>query len=164
MDDEKYLIVSLTEIEEKRIFSKVTKDSNTGCWNWTGALLKNRGYGVINFRGKTETVHRIIYAWVVSPIPRGVGKGIPVLDHVVCDNPACCNPEHVSLTTQKRNVLRGNSPMAINSRKTHCIKGHLLPENPNETWGKNRKGRRCVTCRLENVHRRKKERSERKIE
>lgn len=154
MDNTEYLIVSLTPAEEKRIFSKISIDEKTGCWNWLGALLSGRGYGVINFRGRTEYMHRIMYAWKIAPLPKGVGVGIPVIDHIICNNSSCCNPDHLKLGPQKRNVLRGKSPMAINARKVFCIRGHRLPEKPNEVWnerGKSRVGRRCHTCRRINV-------------
>jgi hypothetical protein len=144
----KYLIANLTDAEKERIFSKITINEKTNCWIWTGAILAKRGYGVINFRGHTEYIHRLLYSYFVAPIPMGVG--MPVLDHIICNTPSCCNPEHLKLGTQKRNVLRGKSPMAINARKTHCINGHPLPQEPNESWGENRKGRRCIICRKEN--------------
>jgi len=146
------LKVSLTENEQKRILSKISFDPKTGCWNWTAAKLKNRGYGVFNFRGKTELVHRLLFAWLIEPLPQGK-RGL-VLDHVVCNNRACCNPKHLKLGTQKSNALRGSSPPSINSRKTHCLHGHLLPSKPNEFWGKTRVGRRCLICRRINANRR----------
>jgi hypothetical protein len=147
-----YLIVELTISEQQRIFSKISIDKDTGCWNWTGAKIKNRGYGVFNFRGKTESVHRLIYAWMIEPIPKG--KRNLVLDHIVCNNRSCCNPAHLKLGTQRTNALRGNSPPSINFHKEYCNRGHLLPKEPNEEWGNNRKGRRCILCRRINANKR----------
>ena len=146
-----YLDVTLTKNEITRIFSKISFN-NDGCWVWNGAKIKGRGYGVFNFRGKSQSVHRLLFSHFVQPIPTGRGRDIPVLDHVVCDNPSCCNPTHLKLTLQKYNVLRGSSGSAINSRKTHCINGHLLPE-PSEFY-KGKSTRRCVICRRRNSMRR----------
>jgi len=145
---DKYLEAILTKDELQRIFSKITVEPATKCWNWTAAKLKNRGYGVFNFRGKTEMVHRLMYAHFVKPIPKGVGNGIPIIDHIVCNNRSCCNPSHLKLSSQGHNVLRGNSPPAINYRKTHCINGHALPAT------NNKHERKCVICRRINATRR----------
>jgi len=147
----KYLKVSFTEREKERIFKKISIESKSGCWNWIAAKVKGRGYGVFNFRGNIEMTHRLMYAWMVKPIPYGMKYG--VIDHVVCNNRACCNPKHMTFGSQKRNALRGDSPPSINARKTHCVRGHLLPK-PNEFWGKNRIGRRCIICRRSNAMKR----------
>lgn len=146
----KYFTYTLTESELERLFNKIVKKD---CWIWTGATMKNRGYGVFNLRGKTETVHRIMYSHFNGEIPMGVGNGVPVIDHL-CNVRACCNPEHLRLTSQRNNSLRGDSPPSINHRKTHCIRGHLLPTEPNEKWGHNRHGRRCLICRRINANKR----------
>jgi len=50
--------------------------------------------------------------------------------------------------THKENVLRGNSPSAINARKTHCINGHELVE-PNIYVNKNSGNKCCKICHRE---------------
>lgn len=135
-------MIEITKVEYKQIFSKVTKDPVTKCWIWTGA--KNRGYGAINFRGKTAKVHRLVYEIFIGDLPKY--NGINVLDHVVCDTPACCNPKHVKLVKQSYNILRANSISGRNKRKTHCIRGHLFSKIK-EPYGKGKFARRCVTCR-----------------
>lgn len=67
------------------------------CWNWPGDK-GNRGYGRVKRRGKHLNVHRIAYEAFVGPIP----DGLLVLHH--CDNPACCNPDHLYVGTQQMNV------------------------------------------------------------
>lgn len=126
-DDRMLIIEHLTLKELTRIFSKIAVNPLTQCWEWTGA--NDRGYGKTRYRGTQQKVHRLMYAWLVGPIPKGSGRTIPQLDHVVCDNPPCCNPAHVQPVLPKQNVLRSTkAPAAVNSRKTHCIHGHLLPE------------------------------------
>lgn len=142
-----YLTVdSLTPREIKRLTKQIHIDLTTGCWVWTGSLSgKPPGYGTTFYRGKAERTHRLMYAILRGPVPRGVSRDIPVLDHT-CNNPHCCNPYHLELTPQRDNILRGTGACASNMRKTHCPKGHPLPEQPNLSYGK---ARRCMTCLLE---------------
>jgi hypothetical protein len=145
MPEQEYLIVDhLTTKELTRIFSKIVV-TESSCWEWQ-AKRSRGGYGCINFRGRDEVAHRVLYAWAVEPLPRKVnGQKTPQLDHVACNNPPCCNPSHVKLVTPRENTLRSNNPMAVNARKTHCSNGHLLPA-PNI---KSRNGRYCYACRYE---------------
>lgn len=141
MADTDYLTVPhLDRKTLARIFANVTV-SISGCWVWTAATI--RGYGIVWFNGRNESVHRLIYAWLVQPLPRGLGGGKPVLDHIVCDNPPCCNPAHVRLVLNVENLRRTGSVSAVNRRKTHCKRGHPLPDEPNR-W--NGYGRTCVIC------------------
>lgn len=133
------------------------------CWPWTGALSSQK-YGHIKYDGRIQEAHRVVYSLLVGVIPDGM-----VLDHT-CHDPATCigrgngcphrrcvNPNHLSLTTQERNVLRGGSPPAINARKTACAKGH--PYTP-ETMVIDQGTRRCLICRREvDRHRNKRRRS-----
>lgn len=105
---------------------------------------------MVSYKRRRELTHRLIYALLIGPIPRGKGKAKAnlELDHVVCSNPPCCNPLHLKLVTAKENNLRGNSPPALHARKTHCINGHLLPDKPNRC-SKGKWRRRCIPCQLE---------------
>lgn len=140
MAEQEYLVVEyLSTVEIANIFGRIIVDSLKGCWLWNGGTLR-RGYGVLVFRGRPEYAHRILYAWLVEPAPkRKAGQKTPHLDHVVCDNPLCCNPAHLKLVTPRENILRSNRGVgAANARKTHCIHGHLL------RW--DGRQRRCVEC------------------
>jgi len=90
---------SVTLEQKTALFWKrvlITPDTNQ-CWIWTGGLDKD-GYGQKNWYGKRTLSHRV--AWVVTygDIP----KGLQVLHK--CDVPACCNPTHLFLGTQKQNM------------------------------------------------------------
>lgn len=66
-----------------------------GCWEWTGTRWKNGGYGRI---GANKKAHRLAYEEAHGPIPEGM-----FVCHS-CDNPPCCNPEHLHLGTPADNM------------------------------------------------------------
>lgn len=122
-----------------RIRARIRVNPLTGCWEWTGALVK--GYGYIGWEGKQRKVHRVVYELLVGLI----GDGL-TLDHVRdrgCRSRACCWPAHLEPVTNRENILRSGSPSAINAAKTHCVNGHeFTPENTYARPG----GRGCRAC------------------
>lgn len=72
-------------------------DKETGCWEWQG--YKNEdGYGRASYGGKLELAHRMTYTMFKGNIP----KGMCILHK--CDNPGCCNPEHLFVGTRSDNM------------------------------------------------------------
>jgi hypothetical protein len=144
--EQEYLIINHLSLSEiARFFSKVKVNKTIGCWEWVAG--KANGYGHFWYKGKYISSHRFTYAWLIAPVPMGHSKEIPTMDHVVCDNPPCCNPAHLKLGPQKDNVLRGNSRQALNARKTHCKNGH--PFGPTRHFRKARPVRICTICAAE---------------
>lgn len=66
------------------------------CWPWRGARNK-AGYGVTTVRGKRELAHRLAFELHNSTPPTAL-----VLHS--CDNPPCCNPEHLRDGTHADNM------------------------------------------------------------
>lgn len=59
-----------------------------GCWNWTGCLNSN-GYGQIRINGRAILSHRASFEASI----RSLQPSEQVLHR--CDNPLCCNPDHL---------------------------------------------------------------------
>lgn len=126
--------------------SKYIVNPMTGCWDWNGAV-QSQGYG--NYQSKLA--HRVSYEIHAGKIPQGL-----TLDHL-CRNRLCVNPKHLEPVTQYENNMRGESVVAHNKRKTHCINGHeLTGENIVLHYRKDGVRRRCVVCRKLNDDKRRK--------
>ena len=123
-----------------RFMNKV-KVSDSGCWEWTGALKPN-GYGIFaikkNCIQKVFNAHRWIYEYHRGPIPEGL-----TIDHL-CRNRKCVNPDHLEAVSLKVNLLRGNGFSAINARKTTCKRGHVFIPVPEHC--KTAARRYCQIC------------------
>lgn len=116
-----------------RLWRRVEKTDS--CWLWTGTRLKD-GYGQISVAGKNRYVHRIAYAIVIGPIPKG-----KCLDHL-CRVRHCVNPTHLEPVSIQENIQRGDL-WKVNGLKTHCRQGHPYSgENLLMVSGE----RRCRTC------------------
>jgi len=68
-----------------------------GCHEWAGFREKN-GYGRTRYQGQNMLAHR--FAWTVHHGPIPAGK---LVCHK-CDNPPCCNPDHLFLGSHKANT------------------------------------------------------------
>ena len=130
--------------------SLVVRDS--GCIEWTGTATY-QGYGQIRFNGRSIGTHRAAWELVNGPIP----EGLCVLHH--CDNPPCCNVDHLFLGTRTEN----NADMLAKKRgrngrreRTHCPQGHAYDEA--NTYVDSNGWRGCRACTAEYETRRQRPR------
>ncbi len=83
---------------EQRFWKKIRKpDFANGCWEWLG-YLDPKGYGTFGVNNKVFKAHRYSYLIHFGPIP----EKLCVCHH--CDNPQCCNPDHLFLGTHNDNM------------------------------------------------------------
>lgn len=118
--------------------------TDTGCVEFTGARTP-KGYGKFYMNGRLHFAHRAAWELANGPIPEGVF----VLHR--CDNPSCCNVDHLWLGTAADNTADMMAKRRHRSfGRTHCINGHEMTET-NEHWRSNGKklSRTCKTCSRE---------------
>jgi len=88
---------SITSPEfQQRFLSRMIRTAS-GCLEWQGGKIPD-GYGCVKCDGKNELTHRVAWVLVNGPIP----NGLDVLHK--CDNPSCCDPEHLFLGTHLDNM------------------------------------------------------------
>ena len=80
---------------EGRFKNRVAVTDN-GCHVWTNGR-NSKGYGTMKVNGKSVSAHRLAWEFANGTIP----DGLCVLHK--CDNPPCCNPDHLFLGTRKDN-------------------------------------------------------------
>lgn len=86
-------------VRENPQFWRHTIFAPNGCWPWIGARFA-KGYGRVRIsRTKTRMAHRIAFE---------LANGCQIPDGMMvchrCDNPPCCNPQHLFLGTARDNV------------------------------------------------------------
>lgn len=88
---------SLSPAETDRFWSRVNRRGRE-CWPWMGGESGRAGYGKASFSGRAFLAHRVAFAIANGPFQRSL-----CVCHR-CDNPPCCNPEHLFLGTDYDNV------------------------------------------------------------
>ena len=124
---------------EERLWGHL-KVTDTGCAEWTRSTT-TKGYGCIQFKERLALTHRVAWELTNGPIPEGL-----CVCHR-CDNPPCCNPEHLFLGTYADNIHdmiakgRGRNQ---NAGKAYCKYGHAFDEENTVTSANGR--RHCRIC------------------
>lgn len=86
----------------ERFWSKVDKTEATGCWPWLGAKDQH-GYGNFKVGRQVTKAHRVAFA-----LHSGVWPDALMVCHS-CDNPQCCNPDHLWTGTNQDNQIDCNN-------------------------------------------------------
>ena len=129
------------EMLREKFEARFIPEPNSGCWLWE-AGISSSGYGKfyrtdISKSGQ-EYAHRM--SWMIY---RGEIEGGLFVDHRVCRNKLCVNPDHMVVCTNRENVLQPDGSPAIKKAKSHCPHGHLY-EGVNLII--TRGTRECRTC------------------
>jgi len=105
---------------EHRFWEKVDVRGEDECWEWQAAC-NSRGYGHLWLSGKPAYAHRLSWRLEHGPIP----DGMFICHH--CDNPLCCNPQHLFIGTPADNAQDRD-------RKGHThIPQNVMPGKPKLT-------------------------------
>lgn len=78
-----------------------------GCWEWTGSIMLDTGYGQYRTDTANLYVHRVAYELYVGPIPD---------EHHVhhrCHNRRCFNPEHLEPIEASEHPREHASPTCL---------------------------------------------------
>lgn len=79
-------------------FESKLMTTNTGCKEWSACRFA-QGYGVVRVAGKNLKAHRLSLEHALG---RPLQEGLCALHS--CNNPPCCNPDHLREGTNQDNV------------------------------------------------------------
>jgi hypothetical protein len=106
--------------------SRMIRGGDDECWPWIGGKSSGSlGYGIMkDAQKKVIYAHRFAWERENGPIP----EGLCALHD--CDNPACCNPNHLSLGTNGKNtadkIARGRMRQKMKTADVLAILRHFI--------------------------------------
>lgn len=96
------IIDKMSPNDKERFWSKVDIKSEEECWPWKESVSKD-GYGQFSIGGRENqqklTAHRVAKTLSMG---EDIEPGKLVLH--ACDNPPCCNPEHLFVADHQTNM------------------------------------------------------------
>jgi len=120
----------------ERFWIRVDRRGPDECWPWLGYISPD-GYGHLWDGSENIGAHRISWRLANGPTPAG-----KELDHL-CRHRSCVNPGHLEPVTTFENIMRGESPPAINARKACCPNGHAYKAGK---FSNGKSYRHCPIC------------------
>jgi len=111
----------------EKFWAKVEILNSDSCWEWQKSRLPT-GYGHIGRWGKkmNTSAHRVAWEVTYGEIPEGL--------HIMhlCDNPPCCNPQHLMVGTHQENMRqrseRNGKLKSIEKMASELLHGSKLSE------------------------------------
>jgi hypothetical protein len=107
------------------------------CIEWAGGKT-TAGYGQLRYEGRTVYAHRKAYA-------DANGLDVLTMGGVVlhsCDNPACCNAGHLTLSTHAANVedkiRKGRNGRKLSWTDVEAMRAAYQPKGPGNKYGNGR--------------------------
>lgn len=99
--------------------SIIWPEADGGCWEWTCSKTSD-GYGRFTADNRSYYSHREAFKASGRRIPEGW-----TIDHL-CQNKACCNPDHLSPVTRGENSRRARNAYWVAFMKNHFAARNVL--------------------------------------
>lgn len=92
------VVAQMTKRDQARFWSKVAISDPDACWPWKSSPNK---IGTCQTKWKGVYIGPHVLAFALSG---GSFESGPLVRHVVCRNPRCCNPRHLASGTHQDNA------------------------------------------------------------
>ena len=91
--------------------------TESGCWEWRrSSRHSSGGYGIVNLEGRMQRTHVIVYECVRGRV------GTSLVCHT-CDNPPCCNPDHLFLGDHEINAQDASGKGRLHRMHPEIVRG-----------------------------------------
>ena len=93
----------------ERMRTKIRRGKeDSDCWKWLAAKSPN-GYGRVSYLGKMKVATHAVWFLTRNEWPKQINH--------MCDNPGCCNPQHLYAGDQKQNMRDAKQRRIAEERK-----------------------------------------------
>ena len=104
IDDKHYELLNVRKVENKRAKPIIVEIDRNGCWNCVSHFPNKKRGGYIwvsNGSNKKQGLHRLV---LERKLGIKISKDLGTLTRHTCDNPKCCNPQHLLIGTPFDNI------------------------------------------------------------